>query len=187
MQNTGAATESSSPSTLSGSYEKMSAGLQMKIGEMCRMGNIDVNQLVSLETNNPKASFIRDKMLKQITSLSVKESQVIEAQLEEKIKNGNLLTLKEDVSHIRNSFMRHCEHVIVYDSENAHNHNMEYVLWKNAFYVLIERLRKLLNDQTWKYHAEKLLQEFLDEVSWICFLMYWMKSISKTWYFKIIF
>ncbi|XP_075250230.1 uncharacterized protein LOC142342648 isoform X3 [Convolutriloba macropyga] len=159
-------TNSTSPSpTWTGrdTNDHLSAELQKRIGDMTRKGNIDPAQLVSMQTSNPKMDSIRNKMLQVISMQSVHQTQLIEAKLEELIKKVSLEKLETDIADLRDKFLKECSSVIVSDSESAQTHNIEYILWKTAFYPLIERLRNQKNNTSFKYRAEDLLHKYLKD------------------------
>ena len=162
--------------------DKLSFELQMRLGEMTKKGAIDFGKLVSMQSNNPKLDSIRNKTLKQMLFQSVMQTQNIEAKLEEMIKKVPMEALESEMSELRDRFLGECSKVIITDSESAQTHNMEYVLWKTAFYPLIERLRKLMNNNSVKYKAEELMQKYLNEVrkSSVCDIFFYQaRGIAK--------
>ena len=138
---------------------------------MAVKGDLSIRQLSQMSTvNNPKFDGIRNHYLRKVIIQHVHESQRLEASVEEKVKNTPLDMLQEVVKSDRSKFLEHCGNVIVYDSTTSCHHNIEYFLWKTAFYSLIERLRKHLNDQRCKYKAEQLFKEYIDEVYLLLFM-----------------
>ena len=128
---------------------------------------------IASEANQANARLFKDQAIRIKAKEKVTDILFNEKNVDQKINSGKLSAqkflkaLKQDARYTRINFMQNCEQVIICDSEVADEDKVESTLWKNAFYIPIERLftTKLImttsfDDQT---QAQTLLQEILDE------------------------
>lgn len=85
------------------------------------------------------------------------------------------------VFYSRTELLQLYERCILLDIEFSDNQNVDQILWKNAFYQVIEKFRQLLKDPNIE-NPEQIrnrLLELLDEVNIVFFLVLRIKSTAS--------